>query len=212
MFTGIVKAVGEVSVAQAIDGAARLRVHSPEIMPGVAHGDSIAVQGVCLTVAEHDAQSFTADVMAETLRNTTLGALQGGDRVNLERALPVTGRFDGHVVQGHVDGTATVTAITPGPRWTDITFEIDAAHGRYLARKGSVTIDGVSLTITDVADTDGGTEFGVSLIPVTLAETTLGSLRTGDQVNIEIDVLAKYVERLLGARGHVAASQEGPEQ
>ena len=135
--------------------------------------------------------------MAETLRVSTIGNLKAGDRVNLERAMPASGRFDGHIVQGHVDGIAEVTAIKPAARWSEYSFTIPTAVGRYLVPKGSVAINGTSLTLTQVKDAGDATAFGVSLIPTTLSETTLGSLEVGHKVNIEVDVIAKYVERLV---------------
>lgn len=198
MFTGIIEERGRVLSLDHGEQDARLRIAAATILTDARHGDSVAVDGVCLTVAEHDGESFVADVMPETLRRSTLGGLRAGDRVNLERAVPVTGRLHGHLVQGHVDGVATLVAREPGQRWDDLTFRFDLALARYVAEKGSITVAGVSLTVTAVAE-DG---FSVSLIPTTLAETTLGGLVSGDRVNIEVDVLAKYVERLtLAAAG-----------
>lgn len=198
MFTGIITDVGTITEVKHTQDAALITVAASSVLEDVAYGVSIAVDGVCLTVTEFTSEQFTADVMAETLRLTTIGNLQPGDRVNLERAMPASGRFDGHIVQGHVDGTAEVTAITPGDRWTDFAFTIPTRVGRYLAPKGSVAINGTSLTLTKVTDgPDANTKFGVSLIPTTLTETTLGDLQVGSQVNIEVDVIAKYVERLV---------------
>ena len=151
------------------------------------HGASIAVNGVCLTVVEHDADAgrFTVDVIAETLSRSSLGGLRPGDPVNLERAMAASSRFGGHIVQGHVDGTATVLERTPGDRWEVVTFTLPAALGRYVVEKGSITVDGVSLTVSAVTDTT----FSVSLIPTTLALTSLGTRAVGDPVNIEVDVL-----------------------
>jgi riboflavin synthase len=157
------------------------------------HGASIAVNGVCLTVVEHAEGAFTVDVMAETLNRSSLGALRRGDRVNLERAMAAGGRFGGHVVQGHVDGTATILERVPGDRWEVVRFSLPADVARYVVEKGSITVDGVSLTVASVDDDS----FTVSLIPTTLGLTTLGHKAVGDPVNLEVDVLAKYVERLL---------------
>lgn len=202
MFTGIITEIGEVKDITHTRDAARLTIGATTVLSDASFGASIAVNGVCLTVAEYTSEQFTADVMAETLRLTTLGDLNIGGRVNLERALAADGRFDGHIVQGHVDGTAMVTAVNPGEKWTDFTFETGSSIGRYLASKGSVAINGTSLTLTDVNDLDDEvgakkTRFGVSLIPTTLSETTFSDLRIGSTVNIEVDVLAKYVERLV---------------
>ncbi|MGL5910034.1 MAG: riboflavin synthase [Phycicoccus sp.] len=197
MFTGIVEELGTVTAVKAATQSARLTVHGPLVTADVTHGASIAVSGVCLTVVESGAGWFTADVMAETLDRSTLGGLRPGDRVNLERAMAATSRFGGHVVQGHVDGTARLVAREPGERWEMVRFTLPGQLAPYLVEKGSVTVDGVSLTVVDVA---GGEEFSVSLIPTTLALTTLGGLRVGGAVNLEVDVLAKYVERLLATR------------
>jgi riboflavin synthase len=209
MFTGIVEELGEVVSVQDLGDSARIRVRGPAVTEGVRHGDSIAVNGVCLTVVDTAGQlaaaggEFTADVMAETLRRSNLGALAPGSRVNLERAMALGARLGGHLVQGHVDATGTLLSRTPGepgadgrPRWEVLRFSLPAGVSRYLVEKGSITVDGVSLTVVD-ADEDA---FTVSLIPTTLALTTLGLKQPGEQVNLEVDVLAKYVERLLGAR------------
>lgn len=198
MFTGIVEELGTVRAIDFpgvdADGAdAVLTVAGPLATSDARPGDSIAVDGVCLTVTTVVDGAFTAEVMPETLRRTTLGGLAAGDLVNLERALPVHGRLGGHVMQGHVDGVATLVRRTPGPRWDELEFAAPAALTRYVAEKGSIALSGVSLTVTWVAD-EG---FGVSLIPTTLAATTLGGLAPGGAVNVEVDVLAKYVERLL---------------
>lgn len=198
MFTGIITDIGTVKDITHTTDAAIITIDASSALDDVAYGVSVSVDGVCLTVTEFDETQFKADVMAETLRLTTIGDLGVGSKVNLERAMPANGRVDGHIVQGHVDGTARVTAITPGERWSDFTFEIATETGRYLAPKGSIAINGTSLTLTEVEDIDGGvTRFGVSLIPTTLSETTLGELEVGTRVNIEVDVLAKYVERLV---------------
>lgn len=199
MFTGIVEEIGTVVAVTQGEGDARLTLDGPHVTPGTQLGDSIAVDGVCLTVtASHDG-TFEVDVMPETLRRSTLGALTPGARVNLERAVRADGRLDGHLVQGHVDGVGRLVSRTPGPRWDDLVLSIPPSLARYVAEKGSVAISGVSLTVTQV----GEDSFGVSLIPTTLAGTTLGGLRPGDPVNLEVDVIAKYVERLLGGAGRV---------
>jgi riboflavin synthase len=204
MFTGIVEEVGTVvALDLATDGSggsgdARVTVRGPLVVSDARHGDSIAVSGVCLTVAELPGDgTFVADVMPETLHRTALGDLVPGSRVNLERAVRADARLGGHVVQGHVDGVGTVRRRTPGPRWDEVEVALDPALARYVAQKGSVAVSGVSLTVTAV----GRDWFGVSLIPTTLAETTLGEAAVGTRVNLEVDVLAKYVERLLATSG-----------
>jgi len=196
MFTGIVEELGTVTALTHGTESARLTVHGPLVTSDATHGASIAVNGVCLTVVEHGEGSFTVDVMAETLRRSSLGVLRPGDRVNLERAMAASSRFGGHVVQGHVDGTGTITAREPGERWEVVRFSLPGDLSPYLVEKGSITVDGVSLTVVDVGDD----HFSVSLIPTTLELTTLGTKGVGDPVNLEVDVLAKYVERLLAAR------------
>jgi riboflavin synthase len=196
MFTGIVEELGHVVALEAGVESARLTVAGALVTSDAVHGASIAVNGVCLTVVEHDSEQFTVDVMAETLARSSLGALAAGDRVNLERAMAASSRFGGHIVQGHVDGTATILARTPGERWEIVQLSLPAALARYVVEKGSITVDGVSLTVAGVDDAS----FSVSLIPTTLALTTLGHKEVGDTVNLEVDVLAKYVERLLNAK------------
>lgn len=195
MFTGIVEELGEVVAVQRGDDSAVLTLHGPTVTTDVGHGASVAVDGVCLTVTAHDrsAGTFTVDVMAETLRRSTLGRLGPGDRVNLERAMSASGRFGGHVVQGHVDGTAQVLAREPGEAWEVVRFTLPDDLARYVVQQGSITVDGVSLTVSGL----GEDAFEVSLIPTTLELTTLGRRGIGDPVNLEVDVLAKYVERLL---------------
>lgn len=208
MFTGIVEELGSVvaldhpggvvtpdATAPGTVADAVLTVAGPIVTSDARSGDSVAVDGVCLTVTSVQDGVFVAEVMPETLRRSSLAGLVPGAAVNLERALPANGRLGGHVVQGHVDGVARLVRRTPGPRWDDLEFAAPAALTRYVAEKGSVALSGVSLTVTWV--TDEG--FGVSLIPTTLAATTLGRLDLGDRVNVEVDVLAKYVERLLAA-------------
>jgi riboflavin synthase len=193
MFTGIVEELGRVDEVVERGDAALISVTGPIVASDARAGDSIAVNGVCLTVVDVRADGFTADVMAETLRRSALGALAPGSPVNLERAVRPDGRLGGHIVQGHVDGTAVVASVQPGERWTDMAFDCPAGLARYIVEKGSITVDGVSLTVVSVRD-DG---FSVSLIPTTLAATTLGTRAAGDRVNIEVDIVAKYVERLL---------------
>ncbi|MFG3256358.1 riboflavin synthase [Streptomyces sp. NPDC048172] len=196
MFTGIVEELGEVVAVEDRGESARLRLRGPLVTGDVKHGDSIAVNGVCLTVVDVADGEFTADVIAETLSRSSLGALAPGSRVNLERAMALGARLDGHLVQGHVDGTGTISARTDSDSGTDITVELPPGLGKYLVEKGSITVDGISLTVVEA--TDG--HFTVSLIPTTLALTTLGHKQPGEPVNLEVDVLAKYVERLLGDR------------
>lgn len=194
MLTGIVEELGHVvSLAHGPDSAV-VRIRGPLVTADAAPGASIAVNGICLTVVEHDADSFSVDVMAETLRRTCLGELTPGSPVNLERAVAVGDRLGGHLVQGHVDGTGTILARQPGDRWEVVTISLPGELARYVVEKGSITVDGVSLTIAGLDDAS----FQVSLIPTTLALTTLGTKQVGDLVNLEVDVLAKYVERLLG--------------
>jgi riboflavin synthase len=207
MFTGIIEEIGVVEKlergggipATTGDGSdARLTVRGPLVASDARLGDSIAVGGVCLTVTDLPGDgTFTVDVMPESLRRTALGDLATGSPVNLERAVRADGRLGGHIVQGHVDGVGTIVRRAPGPRWDDVEIDLAPDLARYVAEKGSITVSGVSLTVTHVRD-DG---FGVSLIPTTLEATTLGRLAPGAQVNIEVDVLAKYVERLLATGG-----------
>ena len=201
MFTGLIEEVGEVVGIQDQGAAVRLTVRGPVVTDGARHGDSIAVNGVCLTETDPTADTFTADVMRESLERSSLGDLTGGSRVNLERAMLPTTRFGGHVVQGHVDGTARLLDRTPSEHWEVLRFALPESLARYLVEKGSITVDGTSLTVVEVAD-DPEPWFSVSLIPTTLADTTLGDLAPGARVNLEVDVLAKYVERLL-AKGAV---------
>jgi riboflavin synthase len=195
MFTGIVEELGAVTAIEQGADSAVLRIRGPLVVSDAGPGASIAVNGVCLTVTEHDSEEFSVDVMAETLRRSSLGSLRTGDRVNLERAMPADGRFGGHVVQGHVDGTSTITRRTVGDRWETVELTLPSTLAAYVVEKGSITVDGVSLTVASVTDNS----FSVSLIPTTLALTTLGHKGAGDVVNLEVDVIAKYVERLLAA-------------
>jgi riboflavin synthase len=195
VFTGIVEELGEVTAVEHLGDASRFRLRGPVVTDGAKHGDSIAVNGVCLTVVEHEGDEFTADVMAETLVRSSLGALTAGSRVNLERPTAVGARLGGHIVQGHVDGTGRILAREPSEHWEVVTVSLPADLARYVVDKGSITVDGISLTVVR-ADAD---RFTVSLIPTTLALTTLGRKQPGDPVNLEVDIVAKYVERLLAA-------------
>jgi riboflavin synthase len=196
VFTGIVEERGSVVSVTELADAARLVIRGARVTSDAGPGDSISVNGVCLTVVDLIDGTFSADVMAETLRRSSLGSLATGSPVNLERAARVDSRLGGHIVQGHVDGTATVSNVEPAENWTTVTFAISPALSRYIVEKGSICVDGVSLTVVHV-DADS---FSVSLIPTTLEHTTLGVREVGDTVNIEVDVLAKYVERLLEGR------------
>lgn len=199
MFTGIVEELGEVVGLEEQPGAARLTVRGPQVIAGASRGDSIAINGVCLTVAAISDGTFTADVMGETLNRTGLGGLAPGTPVNLERPLRLDGRLGGHLVQGHVDGTGTIVDRRPGPNWDVLRIAVSGELMRYIAFKGSVAVDGVSLT---VSGTGGPADpwFEVSLIPETLQRTTLGTKQAGQLVNLEVDVIAKYVEKLLDGR------------
>ncbi|MFE4694224.1 riboflavin synthase [Streptomyces sp. NPDC056749] len=193
MFTGIVEELGEVTAVEKLDDASRFRLRGPVVTEGAKHGDSIAVNGVCLTVVDLGENEFTADVMAETLDRSSLGALAPGSRVNLERPMALGGRLGGHIVQGHVDGTGHIVERKVSENWELVTVSLPGGLTRYVVEKGSITVDGVSLTVVDA----GPDFFTISLIPTTLALTTLGIKEPGDPVNLEVDVLAKYVERLL---------------
>jgi riboflavin synthase len=193
MFTGIVEELGTVEAMADQGDAVRLTVRGPVVTGDADLGDSISVNGVCLTVATREGETFTADVMRQTLTMTSLGALAPGAQVNLERAVTPTTRLGGHIVQGHVDSTGPVVRRTPSEHWTVVEISLPQELARYLVPQGSVTVDGISLTVVDVLDTS----FTVSLIPETLARTTLGFREPGDVVNLEVDVIAKYVERLV---------------
>lgn len=212
MFTGIVEELGRVVRLETIEDSARLTVEAPTVTQDVSLGDSVSVNGCCLTVTAVHGSTFTADLMAETLTRTTLGSQAPGDPVNLERALRASDRLGGHIVQGHVDATAEVLDHHRGEHWDLLRIGLPQAIARYVAVKGSVALDGVSLTVVDVVEASdvapvpgAGASLSVGLIPETLRRTTLGSRRPGERVNLEVDVLAKYAERLLGAR----PSQEG---
>lgn len=196
MFTGIIEELGEVVAWRADGDAGRLTVRAPLATSDARHGDSIAVSGVCLTVVGQGADWFEADVMAVTLAMSTLGSLTAGDRVNIERATRADSRLGGHVVQGHIDGTAEVLSVEPGSAWRVVRFNLAPDLAPLVARKGSIAVDGVSLTVSAV----GVDWFEVSLIPETLAATTLGGRVPGDRVNIETDILARHVLRALEFR------------
>jgi riboflavin synthase len=193
LFTGIVEELGVVEALEDQGDAIRLTVRGPHVTVDARLGDSISVNGCCLTVAERDGETFTADVMRETLAKTSLGVLDPGSRVNLERAVTAQTRLGGHIVQGHVDGTGTVLRRVPSEHWEVVEISLPEQLARYLVDKGSITVDGISLTVVSA----GATSFTVSLIPETLARTTLGFKQAGDPVNLEVDVIAKYVERLI---------------
>jgi riboflavin synthase len=197
MFTGIVEELGAVvRVTETGGDSAVLAVRGPLVTSDARHGDSIAVNGVCLTVIDNVDGVFTADVMGETLRRSSLGALRVGSQVNLERAATVGSRLGGHLVQGHVDGVAELRSREPAADWEVLRFTLPAELGRYVVEKGSITVDGVSLTVMAV----DGDSFSVGLIPTTLKLTVLGAKAPGDPVNLEVDVIAKYVEKMLGGR------------
>lgn len=196
MFTGIIEELGSVTGREDLAQAARIAVRGSVVAKGALPGESIAVNGVCLTVLSCDGDVFSADVMRETLDRSSLGTLRPGDPVNLERSVTPSGRFGGHLVQGHVDGVGVIEAKETAPHWEVLRVGLPADLGRYVVAKGSITVDGVSLTVVDVADD----AFAVSLIPTTLELTTLGNKQVGDPVNLEVDIIAKYVEKLLGAR------------
>ena len=200
MFTGLVEEKGTITAIEPLGDSVRLTIRGPLVTSDARHGDSIAVNGCCLTVMAQDSDTFGADVMQESLDKTSLGDLGVGDEVNLERATQAGARLGGHIVQGHVDGTGTILDRTPSEHWEIVRVALPRELAKYLVDKGSVTVDGTSLTVVEVVD---GPEpwFSVSLIPTTLADTTLGTKSSGDRVNLEVDILAKYVERLLGARG-----------
>ncbi|KSU60018.1 riboflavin synthase subunit alpha [Gordonia sp. SGD-V-85] len=196
VFTGIVEELGVIADREDLSDAARFTVRGPVVTADAGHGDSIAVNGVCLTVVDLRPGEFTVDVMGETLRRSSLSDLAAGSTVNLERAMPANGRFGGHIVQGHVDGTGTIAAVNPSENWTVVRIAVPAALTRYLVEKGSITVDGVSLTVSAVGGSGDDSWFEISLIPTTLNETNLGAARPGTVVNLEVDVIAKYVERL----------------
>ncbi|MEU9024909.1 riboflavin synthase [Actinomadura sp. NPDC048394] len=196
MFTGIVEELGEIVAVEAEGDSAVLTIRGPLVTEDAVHGASIAVNGVCLTVVDVKDGTFTADAMKETLDRSSLGALEPGSKVNLERPVRLSDRLGGHLVQGHVDGVGTIVSREPGERWDVVTVSLPGELARYVVGKGSITVDGISLTVVDA----GADRFSVALIPTTLALTTLGHKKPGDPVNLEVDVVAKYVERMLGDR------------
>lgn len=213
MFTGIVEEIGTVSSLEHDGDNAVVRIEAPIVVSDAVHGASIAVDGVCLTVVEHDAGGFTADIMGETLSRSTLGGLQAGSTVNLERAMQAGGRLAGHIVQGHVDAVGTLVQRTAHEKWDVLRFAIPADLARYVVEKGSITISGTSLTVSAVSAVDAPEPWlEVSLIPTTLELTTLGALEVQDRVNLEVDVLAKYVERALAGYQSRADDQSGREK
>ncbi|MEN8705974.1 MAG: riboflavin synthase [Nocardioides marinisabuli] len=196
MFTGIVEELGTVAAIDDLTDAIRLTITASEVLEGTGLGDSIAVNGCCLTVVSTDGAAWTADVMKESLDKTSLGGLRAGDPVNLERAVTAEKRLGGHIVQGHVDGVGEVLRREPSEHWEVVEISLPPALARYLVDKGSITVDGVSLTVVET----GPTSFTISLIPETLARTTLGRREPGARVNLEVDILAKHVEKLLAAQ------------
>jgi riboflavin synthase len=207
MFTGIIEELGRIEAIKYTEDAARFTIRGPLSVADAGHGDSIAVSGVCLTVVEQTSDTFTADVMAQTLAMSTLAQASVGSAVNLERAALVGDRLGGHIVQGHVDGTATLLSITPGDAWRVLRFSLSPALAPLVVDKGSITVDGVSLTVSTISPaTEPAQWFEVSLIPETLIATTLGERRVGDAVNIETDILARHMQRMLA----VAAASVTP--
>jgi len=217
MFTGIIEELGEITAIEPSGDGVRLTVRAPKAVSDAAHGDSIAVSGVCLTVVGQDTESFSADVMKQTLDMSTLGGFGVGTPVNLERATVTGGRLGGHIVQGHVDGTGTVLEVRPGAQWSVVRVSLPADLAPLVVDKGSISVDGVSLTVSDVSDPStssgtggaGGHWFEVSLIPETLAATTLGGRSPGDRVNLETDILARHVQRLLAFTPQVISNEGG---
>jgi len=193
MFTGLIEEIGEIVAVRPQGDGIRITVRAPVAVTDALHGASISVSGVCLTLVDWDIHGFDADVMQQTLDVTTIGQKAPGTAVNIERALAAHARLGGHIVQGHVDGTSEVLAITPGDEWSVLRFSLDPEHAPLVVDKGSIAVDGTSLTVSAA----GRDWFEVSLIPETLAATTLGRLTPGDRVNIETDILARHVQRLL---------------
>ena len=198
MFTGIVEELGRIKAIEVLPDALRVTIDGPLVASDVNRGDSISVSGTCLTAVEHDGTSFTADVMQETLNLTSLDGIKVGDPVNLERAMTAATRFGGHVVLGHVDGVGEVVSREPSENWEWVRVSIPKNLMKYVVLKGSITMDGISLTVNEL----GEDWIGLSLIPETLAVTTLGSKKPGDKVNVEVDVMAKHIERLIEARNN----------
>ena len=201
MFTGLIAEMGRMASLTEGSDSCRLTLKAQKILTGLKIGDSVAVNGCCLTVVQLASTGFTADVMPETLRRTNLQQLHPGDRVNLERALSLADRLDGHIVAGHVEGVGTIKSLVPEGNALVYTISAPAELLRYIVPKGSIAVDGISLTVTTVT----AESFGISLIPHTAGETTLGYKKAGDQVNLETDILARYVEKLLGKAGTLSA-------
>ena len=212
MFTGIIEELGSISAVVPSGDGVRLTVTGPLAVTGAKTGDSIAVSGVCLTVVDQTEQSFTADVMAQTLAMSNLSDIAVGDAVNLERAALVGDRLGGHIVQGHVDGTGRVVAITPGDAWSVLRFWMPATLAPLVVDKGSIAVSGVSLTVSAIGSDENGDFFEVSLIPETLRATTLGSLAVGQSVNLETDILARHVQRLMSFGAGSASSTHSSAQ
>jgi riboflavin synthase len=198
MFTGIIEELGKVKAIEVLPDAIRLTIEGPLVVSDVNRGDSISVSGACLTAVVHDGTSFTADVMQETLKLTSLDGIKVGDPVNLERAMTAATRFGGHVVLGHVDGVGQVISREPSDNWEWVRISVPKELMKYVVLKGSITLDGISLTVNELGDD----WVGLSLIPETLAVTTLGSKQPGSKVNVEVDVMAKHIERLIEARNN----------
>ncbi|HWL75987.1 riboflavin synthase [Microbacterium sp.] len=224
MFTGIVEEIGSVTAVEPSGDGVRITVRAPKVVADAAHGDSISVSGVCLTVVDQGDDWFTADVMKQTLDMSTLAGIEPGRAVNLERATPAHGRLGGHIVQGHIDGTGTVLDVRPGDQWRVVRISLPRELAPLVVDKGSIAVDGVSLTVSAVSDpstgsgtgdstgsgTGGEAWFEVSLIPETLEATTLGAREPGDRVNLETDILARHVQRLLAfTPAAAAAATEG---
>lgn len=199
MFTGIVEELGTVARVETLVDSIKLQIKGDLVSSDLSQGESIAVNGVCLTAAELTSDGFIADVMLETLNHSSLSGIAVGDRVNLERAMSGAGRFGGHVVQGHVDGVAEIISREPSANWEVVRVKIPPELSKYVVHKGSITFDGVSLTVHDISDDT----VSLSLIPETLRLTTLGSKRVGDKLNVEADILAKHIEKLIEARSQV---------
>jgi riboflavin synthase len=196
MFTGIIEELGKIERIDRLENAVRLVITGSSVVDGLKRGESISVSGACLTAIDITPTGFSADVMLETLRRTSLGTAGEGDTVNLERAMLASARFGGHVVQGHVDGVGTIISREPSEHWEWVRIEVPADLMKYVVMKGSISFDGVSLTVNEIT----GNVVGVSLIPETLSLTTLGSKPVGAKVNVEVDIMAKHIERLLAAQ------------
>ncbi|MBF0184398.1 MAG: riboflavin synthase [Magnetococcales bacterium] len=212
MFTGLIEDVGSLLAWENQGGEAQLRVRCGFDMGSIALGDSIAVNGICLTVTGMGGDWFAAQVSGETIQRSTFAALRVGATLNLERALPLGGRLNGHLVQGHVDGVGTVERLLPKGRSLEIWFRVPAALGRYIVGKGSIAVDGVSLTVNSVQDSGDGSRFSVNIIPHTQQKTTLAELIVNRQVNIETDILGRYLERLLGPEGRRCGREGGMDE